>query len=38
MTKATALNEKGEPIKGVGDTPNQHDILTGSQTDGTRVH
>ena len=22
-------------IKGVGDTPNQHDILTGSQLDGT---
>ena len=23
-----------EPIKGFGDTPNQHDILTGSQPDG----
>ncbi len=34
LTKATALNEKGEPTKGVGDTPNQHDILTGSQLDG----
>lgn len=34
LTKATALSEKGEPIKGVGDTPNQHDILTGSQLDG----
>ena len=34
LTKATALSEKGEPVKGVGDSPNQHDILTGSQTDG----
>ncbi|MFN7922037.1 MAG: hypothetical protein U0Q16_18180 [Bryobacteraceae bacterium] len=34
LTKATALTEKGEPVKGVGDTPNQHDILTGSQLDG----
>ncbi len=35
LTKATALDEKGNPIKGVGDTPNQHDILTGSNPDGT---
>jgi hypothetical protein len=34
LTKATALDEKGNPIKGVGDTPNQHDMLTGSQPDG----
>ncbi|MBK5293769.1 MAG: lectin [Acidobacteriia bacterium] len=34
LTKATALTEKGEPVKGAGDTPNQHDILTGSQLDG----
>ena len=34
LTKATALNEKGEPAKGVGDTPNQHDMLTGSKLDG----
>lgn len=34
LTKVTALSEKGEPVKGVGDTPNQHDILTGSQLDG----
>ena len=34
LTRVTALSEKGEPIKGVGDTPNQHDILTGSQLDG----
>jgi hypothetical protein len=34
INRTTAISEKGEPIKGVGDTPNQHDILTGSQTDG----
>jgi hypothetical protein len=34
LTRATALNEKGEPVNGVGATPNQHDILTGSQPDG----
>jgi hypothetical protein len=34
LTKTTALNEKGETINGVGDTPNRHDMLTGSQTDG----
>ena len=34
ISKATAISEKGEPINGVGDTPNRHDILTGSQTDG----
>ena len=35
LTKATALSEKGEPISGRGDRPNRHDILTGSQADGT---
>jgi hypothetical protein len=34
LTRVTALNEKGEPVKGAGDSPNQHDILTGSQLDG----
>ena len=34
LTKATALTEKGEPVKGIGDKPNQHDMLTGSQLDG----
>jgi len=29
-----ALNEKGEPVKGRGDSPNQHDILTGSDSHG----
>jgi hypothetical protein len=35
LTKQTSLNEKGEVINGRGDTPNQHDVLTGSQPDGT---
>lgn len=35
ISKQTALNEKGQPINGSGDTPNTHDVLTGSQPDGT---
>jgi len=35
LNKQTALNEKGEGINGSGDSPNTHDILTGSQPDGT---
>src|SRR6202043_3527801 len=35
LTKQTALTEKGEVNNGRGDTPNRHDILTGSQPDGT---
>jgi hypothetical protein len=35
LTKDTQLNEKGEVVNGRGDTPNRHDILTGSQLDGT---
>jgi hypothetical protein len=35
ISKATALSEKGDPINARGDTPNKHDILTGSQADGT---
>jgi hypothetical protein len=35
VTKQTTLNEKGEVINGRGDTPNRHDILTGSKADGT---
>ena len=35
LTKQTALDEKGEGISGRGDQPNRHDILTGSQPDGT---
>lgn len=35
INKETALDQKGNPIKARGDTPNEHDILTGSQPDGT---
>ena len=35
LTKDTQLTEKGGMVNGRGDTPNQHDILTGSQLDGT---
>jgi hypothetical protein len=35
LTKETQLTEKGAMVNGRGDSPNQHDILTGSQLDGT---
>ena len=35
LNKQTALTEKGEVVKGRGDQPNQHDILTGTRPDGT---
>ncbi|MFL6839973.1 MAG: lectin [Bradyrhizobium sp.] len=35
LTKQTALSEKGEVVNGRGDTPNRHDVLTGSQADGS---
>ncbi len=35
LTKETQLTEKGAVVNGRGDTPNTHDILTGSQLDGT---
>lgn len=35
INKDTALDERGNAIKGRGDTPNEHDILTGSRADGT---
>lgn len=35
LTKETALNENGEIVNGRGDKPNRHDVLTGSQPDGT---
>lgn len=35
LTKQTALDEKGAVVNGRGDTPNRHDILTGTQADGT---
>ena len=34
IQKITALTEKGEVIHGAGDMPNEHDILTGSDSDG----
>ncbi len=35
LTKQTAITEKGATINGRSDQPNMHDILTGSQPDGT---
>jgi hypothetical protein len=35
LNKETALTEKGEIVPASGDTPNKHDILTGSQADGS---
>jgi hypothetical protein len=35
ISKTTALDERGNPIKGRGDQPNEHDMLTGSRADGT---
>jgi hypothetical protein len=35
ISKETALSEKGEVVNGRGDEPNRHDILTGSNPDGT---
>ncbi len=34
IRKPTALDEKGEVVNGAGDTPNAHDILTGSDSHG----
>jgi hypothetical protein len=34
INKDTALTEKGEKVKGRGDTPNEHDMLTGSDPMG----
>ncbi len=35
LTKETILTEKGDVVNGRGDSPNMHDILTGSNMDGT---
>jgi len=35
LTKETALDETGRVVNGHGDTPNRHEILTGSTDDGT---
>jgi hypothetical protein len=37
LGKENSLTEKGEVVNGRGDTPNQHDILTGSNLDGTAM-
>jgi hypothetical protein len=34
LSKAASLTEGGSPVNGRGDTPNMHDILTGSNQDG----
>jgi hypothetical protein len=35
ISKETGLTEAGNPVNGRGDEPNTHDILTGSNADGT---
>ncbi len=35
IIKTTALDENGELVNGRGDSPNRHDILTGTMADGT---
>lgn len=35
LSKEHSLSEKGDLVNGRGDSPNRHDILTGSQLDGT---
>ena len=37
LTKETQLTENGDIVNGRGDTPNMHDIITGSQLDGTAM-
>jgi hypothetical protein len=38
ISKETALDEKGMGLRGAGDErPNQHDMLTGTQQDGTAI-
>jgi hypothetical protein len=35
ISKETAVTERLDEVNGVGDTPNVHDMLTGSRPDGT---
>lgn len=35
IDKETAVTERLDPVNGVGDNPNRHDVLTGSRPDGT---
>lgn len=37
IRKPTAVDENGELVNGVGDQPNQHDMLTGSDSKGRLV-
>ena len=37
ISKSTALTESGMVINGRGDSPNRHDVLTGSQPDGSFI-
>ena len=37
ISKANGLDEKGNPVNGRGDSPNRHDILTGSNAEGMAV-
>jgi len=37
LTKQTSVNEKGAVVNGRGDTPNMHDMLTGSTPDGRAI-
>ncbi len=37
ITKQTALTEKGTIVNGRGDTPNTHDVLTGSNAEGRSI-
>ncbi len=37
LSKQTALTERGDGINGRGDTPNIHDVLTGSQPNGMAI-
>src|SRR6202163_3183402 len=37
LSKQTSLTEKGGSVNGVGDTPNMHDVLTGSTPEGRAV-
>lgn len=35
IVKRTALDESGNQVNGRGDSPNRHDMLTGTKDDGT---
>jgi hypothetical protein len=37
INKQTGLDEKGQPVNGRGESPNRHDILTGSSPNGSAI-